>query len=266
MALGANNPRVFAQTVALDAWRSPFDGTRGEADLHIDVVFASGGRAGGGEDAPVRFRLSLKRAEIHVVLDGENILQVNKKSLMRTEIGTSKTSKTSESTTQGAIEGSLDLSRTSVGASANIKAKKSLQITEKMEQTQETGPMIVTHWTTERGYAFKIEPKNANRLIGPPWHAETPVMKVRDTNFEREKGEPPEVRVEIHCLREDLIIEDIQFTSTLFPSWLSMPRKRQIAVEQFLKDELQKHGMDCGDLNDKFARIVLGDVMPSVEP
>jgi hypothetical protein len=51
MAAGDNNPRVFAETITLDAWRSAFDGTSGEADLHVDVVFAEKGRVGG---EPVR--------------------------------------------------------------------------------------------------------------------------------------------------------------------------------------------------------------------
>src|SRR5262249_54436163 len=84
MVAGDNNPRVFAQTITLDAWRTAFDGHRGEADLHIDVVFAEGGRVG-GDGAPVRFRLSLKRAEVHVVRDREDVIDIKSDSVMRAE-------------------------------------------------------------------------------------------------------------------------------------------------------------------------------------
>ena len=62
MVQRANNPRVFAETISIDAWRTPFDGKTAEADLHIDAGFSKG--RVGGPGAPIRFRLSLKRAEI----------------------------------------------------------------------------------------------------------------------------------------------------------------------------------------------------------
>jgi hypothetical protein len=82
---GDNNPRVFAETVTIDAWRSNFDGTSGQADLHINVVFAERGRVG-GRDAPVRFRLSLKRAEVHVIRDSEGILDIIRSSIRRADL------------------------------------------------------------------------------------------------------------------------------------------------------------------------------------
>ncbi len=82
MTAGDNNPRVFAETISLDAWRTPFDGDKGEAEPYVDVVFAERGRVGGGAD-PVRFRLSLKRAEIVVLRDNENIVEVDRLSILR---------------------------------------------------------------------------------------------------------------------------------------------------------------------------------------
>jgi len=91
-------------------------------------------------------------------------------------------------------------------------------------------------------------------------------MKIRDRNVKRKRGEPPELRVEIHCLREDLLIEEIEFTSDRFPLWSALPRKKQLAVEQFIKDELARAGLPCGDLSEPFTRIILGDAIPTAEP
>lgn len=90
-------------------------------------------------------------------------------------------------------------------------------------------------------------------------------MKIRDTNAKRKRDEPPEPRIEIHCLREDLLIEDIVFTSERFPLWSALTRKKQIAVEQFIKDELARAGLPCDELSEPFARIVMGDAVPTAE-
>jgi hypothetical protein len=103
------------------------------------------------------------------------------------------------------------------------------------------------------------------RLKGQPWEAGKSMMTIRDTNTKRKHGEPPEIRVEIHCLREDLVIEDVQFADSTFPSWPKLGRRKQIAVEQYIKDELARAGLPCGDLSDPFTRIIMADAMPSVD-
>ena len=57
-----NRKRSFADVVTIDAWHQAFDDQNSIVDLHADVVFGTA-RAGGETDSPVRFRLSVKRAE-----------------------------------------------------------------------------------------------------------------------------------------------------------------------------------------------------------
>ena len=75
-----NNPRAFAKTVAVESWRTPFtDDDRAVADLFIDLVFDEA-RIGGNEsvsECPVRFRLSLKKAELHVIKDASALNHLN---------------------------------------------------------------------------------------------------------------------------------------------------------------------------------------------
>ena len=85
MSLKRNNPRSFAETVSLDAWHTPFSQDKAEADLHIDVVFAESRLGGADQDAPVRFRLNLKRAEVHVVRDGAGVLKIPPASVARVQ-------------------------------------------------------------------------------------------------------------------------------------------------------------------------------------
>jgi len=133
MAAGDNNPRVFAETISIDAWRSPFEGTKGEADLHVDVVFSEKGRVGGGE-APVRFRLSLKRAEIHVVRDNENIIEINRSSVLRATQpipGKAHHSTKKEARLAGALDGSLSTTSTTLSGKASLGT--SVTVTDTLE-------------------------------------------------------------------------------------------------------------------------------------
>jgi hypothetical protein len=51
-------------------------------DLHADIVFGKG-RVGGDTESPVRFRLSLRRAEIVVVVPPLEPISIDKKSVSR---------------------------------------------------------------------------------------------------------------------------------------------------------------------------------------
>jgi hypothetical protein len=227
MAVGDNNPRVFAETIALDAWRSAFDGERGEADLHIDVVFEEGGRVGGG-DSPVRFRLSLRRAEIRIVQDSESIIEIKSSSVRRAPPPEpAKVHSVAE--TKAKAQASVGAKASPMGASlsASGKAGGSLVMTNTVEQRGSVPTMEVTHWKTESGYAFKIATNKGKTLKGPPWEAAKPVMTIRDTNVKRKRGEPPEIRVEIHCLREDLVIDDVQIADASLRPWSRLGRKKR---------------------------------------
>jgi hypothetical protein len=263
MTAGDNNPRMFAETIALATWRTPFNGESGEADLHIEVAFDERGRVGGGE-APVRFRLSLKRAEVHVAPDSVNIIEINRASVRRPELP--EPSKVSHETVKKAQFGSGVLAKFSLRSaklSADANAKVDLEKRTTIERNERIAGLEVTPWPNGSGYCFKIAPTLGDRLLkGQPWPAGTPLMKIRDTGASRKRGEPPEVRVEIHCLREDIVIEQIELTDSDLLSWAQLPRNKQIAVEQYIKDELAKAGLPCSDLSEPFARVVLADASP----
>jgi hypothetical protein len=264
MANGDNNPRVFAETISLDAWRTKFDGQTGVADLHIDVVFQERGRIG-GEGSPVRFKLSLKRAEIHVKRDSENIIEIDKTSIRRATSPKPikrKKQKSKDMKVGGSVEGGL--SAISLDTSVKGKAEAGLAITETIEQTDEIFAMEVIHWKTDGGYSFKISSQLAAPLNGQPWQAQDAVMRIRDSNYRRAHGEAPEIRIEIHCRRDDFIIEDIQFSDKNLGFFEKLTRNKQVVVEQYIKDELARAGFPCGDLSEPFTRLILADVVPSV--
>lgn len=62
-----NRKRAFADVVSIDAWHDSFSEAYASVDLHADVVFGTA-RVGGECDSPIRFRLSVKRAEVVIVI------------------------------------------------------------------------------------------------------------------------------------------------------------------------------------------------------
>lgn len=265
---GDNNPRVFAETIALDVWRTPFDEGRATADLHIDVVFGQG-RVGGGDD-PVRFRLSLRQAEIHVSRDTARQIDIVRSSVRREKPMIANASRTAESKKCASASGEVGFDASSLSAQGNAKGGASVAVTERFEQQMDLAPMRVQHRPTEHGYAFsvtpnRVPPNSEGHLDGAAWSADDPIMRIKDTNSQRKKGDPPEVLIEIQCRREDLVIEDIEFKDRQFPSWRCLSRNKQVAVEQYIREELVKFGMECGDLSDGFTRIVLADAVSREE-
>ncbi len=259
-----NNPRAFAETISLDAWRAKFDSEKGDADLHVDVSFHKG--RVGGPGIPVRFRLSLRRAEVHVRLDQAGILRIPPSSVRRAPLPSAEISRESELHQDFGVGAGIFASGDGVAGKITANAASSVQSTEVFKETTVAASMKVSHKKTEEGYAFALEPIGGRRiLIGQPWHASETLLSVRDTKHLRQRGEPPEPIIEIQCRREDLSIEDVQFANEKKYNWRNLTRNKQIAVEQYLKEELGRAGFFCGDVSDPFSCFVLSDAIPMVD-
>src|SRR4051794_7807338 len=77
----SNRRRAFADVVSVDAWHGDFaEGRR--VDFHADVVFGTA-RVGGEIDSPIRFRLSVKSAEVVLVISDFEPVKVDPKSVFR---------------------------------------------------------------------------------------------------------------------------------------------------------------------------------------
>jgi hypothetical protein len=114
-----NRRRVFADVVTVDAWHMDFSNEHGKADLHADVVFDTA-RIGAETESKIRFRLSLKRAEVVVIIPETEPVTVDKGSISR-DTPHHQVTKTStlEQTAQasGKASASASISATSVTGS-----------------------------------------------------------------------------------------------------------------------------------------------------
>ena len=265
--LRQNNPHAFSGTVSIDAWRTSFIGQNPEANLHIDVVFSTSRVGGNGNDehAAVRFRLSLRRAEIHIIRDRLGIIEIPPKSVARTAQPVGRAVTVSETERAAKLEGEVNLSAAHASAGLKAAGDASLRVTSKIEEAFDATQMKINHMKTPRGYAFRIEPSRGDRLDGQPWPADESRLRLRDTNPSRKFGDAPDVAIEAHCLREDLIIENVEFTDESIMSWNSLTRSKKIAVEQYIKDVLFNSGLPCGDMREPFSRIVLANINPYID-
>lgn len=266
-----NRRKAFADVVSLDAWHDGF-AKKKKVDLHVDVAFGTA-RVGGETDATVRFRLSLKRAEVVIVVPGTEPVMVDKASVTRIERSVKvkvKNVDKRQSQTKieagAAIEVGLGVSGPKTKAHAKAAALAAASRDQSSTVTREGSDFVVNQSRThEDDYRWIITSNLASTpLDGHPWDADTaPRLKLVDTRPDRERSLPPSVRVQVRCLREDLEITHLELKDEEAWSLISKSkqhRNRLVAAEALIKARLFAAGLVVGDLNEPYAQLTLAEV------
>ncbi len=212
-----NRLRAFAEVVSIDAWHDGFEAGKGKADLHADVMSGTG-RLGGEPESQVRFRLSVKRAELVLIVPETEPVKISRRSINRLDSKmTMKRSftKTTERKGSAAGGGKLEVGQSGVSASASLSAGAAIEgkLEEKLEGFQEVVAIRVTHRFSNADGCdhWAFDPTIRSSLEGRPWvPGETPLATAHDVRKDHGKSIPPVVRFEVRCFREDLEITDIQ--------------------------------------------------------
>ena len=261
--------QAFADVVSIEAWHEKFSDDCAAVDLHANVVF---GEAPVGEEkeSPVRFRLSVKRAEVVVVIPETEPLSADRNSVSRPAPNyeaktTTNTDEIKSAGFQGKLKGSASGTSGGLSLDTQIGGEANFKIQERTEVNQTLGhPMLVTQSMTREGYyKWELRSLAGSRLEGAAWKAiEEPRMKLIDKRKRPlKKSIAPVVRVEVRCRREDLIIRDLHIKEeTLHKKLISqfVPRNRIAAAEAYIRDQLMKEGLEVGDLSELFRQITLG--------
>lgn len=262
-----NRKRAFADVVTIDAWHEAFGDSCPTADLHTDVVFGTG-RVGGEPESPVRFRLSIKRAEVVVVIPESEPVDVDPSSVSRdTPELSGHSTEILEQSARGGFQGkgsfSLSPTRISGSASAEASAEASLSASRKLEIVSPISTMIVMQSKTDDGdYRWLLTPQVGPFLSGRPWDAtQAPRLKLVDLRRDRSKGIPPSVRLEVRCLREDILIDDLQIKDESF--WEAAKtrfgfKNTVAAAISYIRDRLSSEGLDVKNIEDAFGQVTLG--------
>lgn len=253
-----NKARLFSEVVSLRAWRSPFDGETGVADIYADVVFGEG-RIGAEKDSPVRFKLALQKAEIHLVVPEHEPLSLDPRSLAVSGM-TSSTKKTViEKDAEASIDGSLSTTAPAkLGASGSAKVKA----TQRIESEEVVFAMEMTDRPTGDGHCWIFAPgatqSTQSILAGRAWDQLESKAKVKLDEGASLKL-PPTARFEVRCRREDLVFSNIVFKDESISMWEKLTRKKQEAVASYLRDEMARVGLVFEDFEDPYGVLVLAD-------
>ncbi|QPF86063.1 hypothetical protein IC762_07110 [Bradyrhizobium genosp. L] len=264
-----NRKRAFADVVTIDAWHEAFSDSNSKVDLHADIVFGRA-RVGGEPESPVRFRLSIKRAEVVVIIPESEPVAVDRASVSRDSPNLqARLTETKEQSAQASIKGGAtgSISATGFTGSATVEtgAQANVVATRKIEVSSTVSLLLVTQSQTVDGhYRWTVESQLAKVLEGRAWDAnKEPRLKLIDQRKDRSKGIPPSVRVEVRCRREDLVIEDLGIKDQSL--WESAKSKfgfknKLIAAEAYIRDRLMEEGLEVKNIDDIFAHLTLGSV------
>lgn len=261
-----NRRKAFADVVTIDAWHNAFNGAQARVDLHADVVFGTA-RLGGEVEAPVRFRLSVKRAEVVVIIPDSEPLSVDPTSVAR-EVPEQQGRLTEvfESATSANAKGNASVGFSSngikVATGGEVGVQGHISTNKKIEVSADVHFMTITSSKTADGdYRWIIQPSTTNTLDGRPWDAtKQPRLMLIDRRNDRTKGIPPTVRVEVRCLREDLIIEDLEIKNE--GAWEAAKRRvgfknRFAAAVSYIRDRLVDEGLEARNIDDIFGQVTL---------
>lgn len=112
----------------------------------------------------------------------------------------------------------------------------------------------VLSWPNEKGYSLKFSPNLYDGLDGNAVQHDQSIVSLHWSERKKSAIEP-EATVEVSCLREDLIIENIEFAEKSWEKWKNIHRNKQVVVEQYIREEIVK------DMRDPFSRVVIADAV-----
>jgi hypothetical protein len=262
----ANHTRAFADVVTIDAWHSAFVEGRAKVSLHADVVFGTA-RLGGEPDSTIRFKLSIKRAELVVIVPETEPLRIDKASIARdapkrTGSETKTVKEGASISTEGKVGVSLGTTTAQGEVGVQSSGKKKSETQTKTIITSRFSDMLVTQsMTAERDYRWSIECRPGEVLDGRPWDGlKHPRMKIIDTRRDPDSGVPPAVRLEMRCRREDLSISSIQLKDNNM--WKRVRSRlgfgnRILAAEAYIIHRLAEEGLTTRNFSDRYGEILL---------
>lgn len=263
--LANNRSRVFSEVVSIDAWHKPFADGAELVDLHADVVFLDA-RVGEEQESPVRFRLSIKRAQVVVVVPEHEPVAIDKWSVQRDaqefEGRLTETLEQSASAA-GEIEAGASISGPLLSARGRLAAE--VQANKVIERSAPLRLIVALQGKSPDGhYQWTLTPQSGEVLRGKSWDPSVPRLKLRDVRTDISRGLPPCVRLEIRCRQEDLAIDDIRLKDE--GRWAKIQSRfgflnRRAAAIAYVRQALTEEGLDVANIEDPFGRVTLASVL-----
>lgn len=265
---GDNRRRTLSEVVSLEAWHKPFSKTDKKVDLHVDVAFQIG-RLGGEETSEVRFVLSLRQAEIVVIVPAGEPVKIDRASVSRDgpEVVAKVTKDQStqkKSKAKAGAKAKVDPLKPAVGLTLAAKTGFEASNATRVAIVEAVKNMRLQHTVGPDGHRWTVSSVGDRPLEGRPWDAlKHPRLKVIDSRSDAAKALAPIVKIEVRCKREDLVISDIELKNLKVEAgWFGLkPRANvELAAQAVIRSRLIEEGLLHGDLEDRFATITLASV------
>ena len=266
-----NRKRGLADVVGVEAWHQAFTHESDRSELHIDVVFQTA-RLGGDIEAPIRFKLGVKRAEVVVVLPTGEPVRVAPETVSRDAPSVTGQAKEVRVTNKNIaananVGGGLSPSGSEASVKLGMNASGSASVQNTIDTTATiTGINVVHMKTGDALHRWLLSPNTSENLEGRPWDSKSSRLVLIDTRKDRNNGLAPSIRVEIRCLREDLDISNIVLKdSKLWNIISNRPghRNRIAAAEAFIRNKLAEHNLLGSEetIEDPFCEMVLASTI-----
>lgn len=242
MAASHNIGQTLNAVVSLEGWHSPLS-TKTSVPLHVHVSF--GERDIGGEGgSQVSFTLSLRRAELWVLVSETEPIAIDPSSISRT-INKQKmrvTRRSKEATRLGLVAG-IRAKLTGLNFSASGRAEKRNEQAIGTSSQQES--IGTRYYKAARGeFVWEITSTSSQSLLDAPWDGQAkPRLKLRKTSDDKID---PIVRLEVRCKRKDLNITNLEFKDEERQRKVQERegyKRRLAAAEGLIKDLLIKEGL-----------------------
>ena len=264
-----NSAKIIEELVSVDAWHDTI--VEGASNpLHLSVTF-SDARIMGSDDSPIEFAVELRRATVEVILSSklnahvDTVMDVHPANV-DTETIIMRHSNCSHSETE------------TYAASGKLSELPVVEGSVKSNQTDEFGaaqssqtrhssnwPIRATKRKIGQNYAWDCRPLNGDSLSGPAFDKTQAVLQFYALGSKRLEDE--QVRLKISCKVEDVYIDEDQFEPR---GWIikkfGNPKKKNMkAAMQALRHVIADAGLEVGNLDSKYAEIVIADIVANAK-
>lgn len=249
-----NNPRIFADVLSLESWRTNYDGTSGRADLYVQAGFYEARIS----SPCARFRMKLKNAEVHIAQDVAGLINIPSATITRPSLGRPET-RVAEETIKQARDGSARVNLIDAGG--------------KLSYSEDQERINRREWDHD-GYSISWQVRRTNRVLSLVLAPGNDFDTLSGSAFEADERRcilintscnvsqlPPEVTVDVRCKAEDIVISDIEI---LQRSIVGIWQNKEFVIRQYIRQEITKMGLRDFDPRDPFADVILGDVIPEI--
>lgn len=263
-----NQKRYLSQVLSLDAWHDKISTDSGSS-VHVELSFHSGRLGGDNSEFPFTFNISLRKALLSVEV--EHPLEIDRRTIARSIPG-NQAELTKIIDTHNVAKSNASFGGKISPASMHVSASGSMQLDSQVSQEEKMkiiqaipGIIAIPKPVNSQSYSWELIPGHSESLDGQPWH---PVDEPRLKTLPAKKKSKlsPSVKIKLSCLLEDINITDLKLKDErpiAIIKEMAINKMNMKAAIQHLKLSLGEMQLEAGQLDDRFSRLLIADMLAS---